>query len=88
MLLPMKSRILEYAIKQDRGITVEDAMSVLEPDYGKERMFNRKLVEEYFDAFVGVTFMKASDLAMDGDDLKITYEMTDYGRSRGKYLTR
>lgn len=86
-MLPMKTRILEYAIAKDDGIDVDEVMSTLQPDYGSEKMFNRKQVEEYLDSFLGVGFMKAKSLDLDKDNhLHVTYLVTDYGKSRRKYL--
>lgn len=86
-MLPLKTRILEYAIQQGTGITVDDVMTALQPEYGKERMFNRKQVEEYLDSFLGVCFMDAEKLELDEQgNLQITYQLTDYGRTRRKYL--
>lgn len=86
-MLPMKTRILEYAIQKDAGVTVDEVLTVLEPDYGAERMCNRKQVEEYLDSFLGVCFMNAAELDLDErGNLQITYQLTDYGKSRKKYL--
>lgn len=86
-MLPMKTRILEYAIQKDAGVTVDEVLTVLEPDYGTERMCSRKQVEEYLDSFLGVCFMDAAELELDErGNLQITYQLTDYGKSRKKYL--
>ncbi|MEI2777038.1 MAG: hypothetical protein V9G19_13925 [Tetrasphaera sp.] len=86
-MLPMKTRILEYGIQKDAGFDADEMMSALAPQYGTEKMCSRKQVEEYLDSFLGVGFMKAENLELDqSGNLHVTYVVTDYGKSRQKYL--
>jgi hypothetical protein len=83
----MKTRILQYALIEQSSVEVDEVMKVLEPDYGHERMFSRKQVEEYLDSFLGVGFMDAADVKLNEEgSLITTYAVTEYGKKRGRSL--
>lgn len=88
-MLPLKTRIFQYAMDKNKGITIEDIMKDLEPEYHGERIFNKKVVTDYVDSFLGVGFMKAETVAFDEKgQLKISCVVTDYGKTRKKYLPK
>lgn len=87
MKLPLKTRILQYAIELGQPFTAEDAYAALVPEYQNERLFIRKTVSEYLDSFLGVSFLKADELSFDErGELVIRYLVTDYGKTRQKYM--
>lgn len=88
-MLPLKTRILQYAMEQEKGITIESVMEKLEPEYGGERIFNKKIVTDYVDSFLGVGFMKAETVAFnEAGQLCISCAITEYGKTRKKYLMK
>ena len=85
--LPLKARILQYAVQKGSAVTIEDIMKDLEPEYSGEKLFNKKLIEEYFDALLGVGFLKNEKLEFnDQDELVIYATVTDYGKDRSRYI--
>lgn len=89
MKLPLKTRILDYAIKQNDIITIDGIMKELEDEYGGEPQFTRERVEEYLDSFLGINFLQPANLEFDENGvLKVYYKITDYGKSREKYFSK
>lgn len=87
MKLPLKTRILQYAIEQDAEITVNDVMAALASEYLGECIFSRKQVEEYIDSYLGVGFLTGSRMEFDESGNLVVYsKVTDYGKSRLKYM--
>ncbi|MCH4166336.1 MAG: hypothetical protein LKF74_05075 [Megasphaera sp.] len=89
MKLPLKTRILQYAINKGSDFTVQDVLQDLQSEYEGEAIFTPKHVEEYVDSFLGVGFFKAAQLEFDSqDNLVIHCVITEYGRERDKYLPK
>jgi len=87
MKLPLKTRILKYAIDLNKDFVVDDVMSALAPEYDGERIFSRKQVEEYVDSYLGVGFLEAESTEFNAEgELVVHCKVTDYGKSRKKYL--
>lgn len=87
MKLPLKTRILQYAIDRNDTFTTADVYSDLQKEYAGEKLFTRKTVDEYVSSFLGVNFLSAKQIEFDKDgQLLITYLITDYGKSRKKYI--
>ena len=85
--LPLKVRILQYAIQKETSFTVDDVMNDLASEYPGEKMFNKKLISEYIDAMIGVGFLKNDDLELDANgELVIHAIVTEYGKERQKYI--
>ena len=87
MTLPLKTRVLKYAIDAGKPITVSDIMRDLESEYGGEKQFTKKRIEEYIDSFLGVKFMKADKVEFNGAGQLVIYcSVTDYGMSRERFI--
>lgn len=87
MTLPLKTRILDYAIEKNAAFTADDIMRDLAGEYPGEKILNKKLVDEYIDAMIGVGFLKNDSLEFDADGkLLIHAIVTDYGKERKKYI--
>ena len=85
--LPLKVRILQYAIQKDSSFTVDDVMKDLAAEYPDEKMFNKKLINEYVEAMIGVGFLKNDDLELDENGELIVHAIvTEYGKEREKYI--
>lgn len=87
MKLPLKTRILKYAIDCDTEFTLQNVLDELKPEYEGERLFNTRQVEEYVDSYLGVGFFDAANMELDSNGgLLISYKITDYGKERKKYI--
>lgn len=87
MTLPLKARMLQYAVQKNAEFCVDDIMTDLEPEYGGEKMFNKKLVTEYFDALLGVGFFNGTRMEFDENgELKVYCRVTEYGKKRAKFV--
>lgn len=88
MQLPLKTRMLQYAIEKDGAIfNKDDVMKDLANEYPGERLFSEKQVAEYLDELLVVGFLKKEKTSFDENgSLLIDYSISDYGRSRAKYL--
>ena len=85
--LPLKARILQYGVKKGTEFTIDDIMRDLEPEYGGEKLFNRKLFDEYFGALIGVGFLKNERLEFDKNDELVIYSTaTEYGKERSRLI--
>lgn len=87
MKLPLKTRILQYAILLSNPFTVSDVYHDLADEYGGEKLFTLKTVNDYVDSFLGIGFLKAAQLEFDYQgELLIHYQVTEYGKTRLKYI--
>lgn len=87
MKLPLKTRILRYAIDRNSEFTLQNVLDDLKPEYEGERLFNARQVEEYVDSYLGIGFFDAANMELDyNGKLMINYKITDYGKERKKYI--
>jgi DNA-binding PadR family transcriptional regulator len=88
MKLPVKTRILEWAILADRPFTAKDLSKELQKEYRGERTASEKNIEKQLDAYGRVGFVKVEDLGFfeNTEDLKITYRITEAGKNELKYI--
>ena len=87
MKLPIKTRILQYAIQRDSAFTAKDVYNDLKDEYPGERFFNQKTVDDYVDSLIGVGFFDAAKLEFDENgELVIYCVVTEEGKSREKYM--
>lgn len=87
MTLPLKTRILQYAIEHNGEFDIDDLMNALEPAYKDEPMFTAKQVEAYCDSYLGVGFFVPTRKEFDeSGNLRVWCKVTDYGKSRGQYI--
>lgn len=86
MKLPLKVRILEYAIEKDEPFTVTDVLNAVSAEYEGERFCNYKFVEKLIRLLLGVGVLKEEhyELAENGE-LKVEYRITDFGK---KYYSK
>ena len=83
--LPLKTRILQYALQQDGSFTVNQILDGVKAEYAGEKCCNAKLVDEYFQSFIGIGFFEQTDLQFDEKGELVTYcKATDYARERCK----
>ncbi len=82
MTLPLKTRILEYAIMEDRPLSTQEITEVLKKEFAGERFCNYKTIDTLLDAYCGVGVMKAEDIEFDENgELYVKYKVTGFGKS-------
>ena len=87
MKLPIKTRILEWAIEKNAPFTTKDVASYLSKEYPGERTTTAKQIDKQLEMFSRVGMMKAVDVALDeADKLQVTYQITKTGRETEKYI--
>lgn len=87
MKLPIKTRILEYALDQNEPFTIEDVASVLKDEYKGERTSSVKNIEKIINTYCGVGVLRAAYVELkNSKDLFIKYEITDFGRTYEKMI--
>lgn len=86
MTLPLKTRVLEYAIVENRPFTADELTEVLKKEYPGERFVNVKHIDDTINSYVGVGCMKPEVVEFDKNgDLYVEYMVTETGK---KYLKR
>lgn len=82
MTLPLKTRILEYAIMRKEPITAGEMTEALKKEYQGERFCNLKNIENLMDSYCGVGVMKAAEIDFNEDQqLQVKYQVTSTGYS-------
>ncbi|MCR6544786.1 DNA-binding protein [Dehalobacterium formicoaceticum] len=86
-LLPLKFRILHYASKSKSPFSVLNLMKDLKEEYGSDGQFNNKMLSNHLDSLRAVGMIETTKAEFDSaGELVIDYQITDYGKSRLKYL--
>ncbi|HIU26225.1 MAG TPA: hypothetical protein IAC50_07020 [Candidatus Copromorpha excrementigallinarum] len=81
MKLPLKTRILEYAIEENKPLSAEEITEALKKEYEGERFCNYKNIDTLLDAYCGVGVMKATDMYFDDKGkLVVKYQVTKFGK--------
>lgn len=86
MKVPLRFSILGYLIDRTRPATSQDVFEGLNSQYGRERQFNMPFIENHLDSLRGVGIIEVVDAVEEADNLILSYQVTNYGRSRGRYL--
>lgn len=86
--LPLKTRILKYAIdKGEQPFTLEEVMAALEPEYRGYSLFTPKMMKNYYESFIGIGFFKTVDMAFDNNgELVYKCVATNDAFARSKYF--
>lgn len=88
-MLPLKLRVFDYIAAAEHPVTVKEITEALEPEYHGERQMNEKRVDFYIQSLMGVNMIKENEISFDEDGkLQISYIITDFGRSRVKYIPK
>ena len=88
-MLPLKLRIFEYSYQVNKPFTAQDVLRDLASEYGGEKQFNLKRIQEYLQSFLGVSMLEAKDVEYDENgELVVHCMITDFGLSRVKYIPK
>lgn len=86
--LPMRFRIL-HIISENAGITADEIMNHLEPEYGNEGQFRLSVIREHLASMraVGLIEDRAFSLGKDNSLIQ-NVQVTDFGTSRLSFLPK
>jgi len=84
--LPIKTRILEWCIENDRPVTSLEVTNSLANEYPGERTAEHKNVEKQMDLFCKLGFMQPTDIKEQDGEPEVIYQMTEAGRRAVKYI--
>lgn len=89
MKLPIKTRILEYAIEYNKPFTAKELSRILESEYPGEKTCRPKNITKQLDTYCGIGIMDAVDVSFDENDpneLVVKFAVTDFGKGCEKYI--
>lgn len=87
MQLPIKTRILQYALEKGSSFTKYDIEKELKHEYPNEKLFSLKTIDEYLNELMVVGFINKEKIEFeDNGELLITFLATAYGQTRYKYV--
>ncbi len=87
MKLPIKTRILEYAIEKNAPFTSRQICEDLGKEYQGERTAQQKGINKQLDMYCRVGFLETGDVALDdNEELIVSYRITDAGKKSEKYI--
>ncbi len=84
--LPIKTRILEYFIENDRPISAEELTEVLSSEYVNERHASFKHIENQILCYCRVGMLKPVGIDEKRGSECLTYQVTDYGKKEIVYI--
>ena len=84
--LPIKTRVLEWCILNDRPICARELTAILQKEYPGEAHVNEKRIDNTLDCYCRVGFMEPASLNNElGEDL-VEYRITEAGKEELKYI--
>lgn len=87
--LPLKARILDYALKKGGTFRIDEVVQALCEEYKGERFCNPKHIEHYVYAYIGVGVMQGVDFQLDvNGNLVVDYGVTDFGKEYEKLIPK
>lgn len=86
MKLPLRFRIL-HLLSQHDALTVREVMDALRDEYGNDGQFKPAIIEGHLMSMKAVGLLEIADVDLDDNGKLVQhYRITDYGKSRLKYL--
>lgn len=87
--LALKLRLFQWAAEYEKPFGIDDAMTALEPEYGRERQFTRKRIDTYLQSLLGACMIEAVQITLnEKQELEVKYALTDFGKGRIKHIPR
>ena len=84
--LPIKTRILEYFIENDRPVSAGELTEVLSKEYANERHAKLSYIENQILCYCRVGMLKPVGLDETKGPECLTYQVTDYGKKEVVYI--
>lgn len=89
MKLPLKLRVFEYITQTDHSVTSQDVFDALKDEYKGERQMCLSRIDDYMQALLGVNMIRGEKISLnENGDLEVYYGVTDFGKSRIKYIPK
>lgn len=85
-ILPIKTRILEWCIENDRPVSSAEVAAVLEKEYPGEYTAKPQSIEKQMDLYCKLGFMKPVDIKDNEGEMEVIYQVTASGKSEIKYI--
>ena len=86
MKLPIKTRILEYAVEKDAPFTAQELSEVLKSEYNNEKTTSVKNIEKQLDMYNRVGFLSVKDIEKKDGELVVSYQITNSEKDSVKYI--
>lgn len=89
-ILPLKFGVFScFANKREEPVNADQVYELLKDIYGEEKQFTVERIQNYLDSFLAVGMIKDTDVTFrENNSILVTYQITDLGRSRVKYLQK
>ena len=84
--LPIKTRVIEWCILNDRPVCAGELAKILEPEYKGERYASEKRIDTILDCYCRVGFMEPVGLNEDYGPEAVEYRITEAGKGELKYV--
>ena len=86
MSIPLKSFVLKCIANQEKPSSYKDIMPLIQERFPNERQINEKNLINHLEALAAVGATNVVDAYEEGNNLYMTYELTDYGTHLLKYV--
>ena len=87
--LPLKLRVFEYITQIDHPVTTKQVTDAIKGEYEGERQMKYARIDNYMQALLGVNMIQQNKVAFDDKGkLLVYYEVSDFGKSRIKYIPK
>lgn len=84
--LPIKTRVIEWCILNDRPVCAAELAKILAPEYPGEKTAGEKHIDTLMDCYCRVGFMKPVGLDESYGPECVTYQITESGKDELKYV--
>lgn len=73
----------------DRPVTTQEIIDGIKDEYAGERQMTYKRVDDYIQQLLGVNMIAQDKVEFDdNDELVVYYKVSDFGKSRIKYIPK
>lgn len=89
-VLPLKFGVFScFANKREEPVNADQVYDLLKNQYGGEKQFTVERIQSYLDSFLAVGMIKDTHVTFrKNNSILVTYQITDLGRGRIKYLEK
>jgi len=85
--LPLKLRILEWALDYNKPFDAEDVYNGISDEYKGERFCNPKHVSRLIGAYCGNAIMDIAEYESEqSEEVQVKYRVTDFGKKAAKLI--
>lgn len=89
MKLPIKTRLLEYALEENKPFTAKCASEKMMKEYPGEKTAELKWITGLLEGYCGVGVLRASDIEYnDIGELEVKYIVTGFGKKYEKMIPK